>query len=144
MPENAVSPFNITDAVLKIKRGAAAEVGFSQHVSNVVCTPTSSTTTWKGMKPEAVFQFAGRALWSVALTFAQDWSDKGLSKFLFDAEGDTVTLTFAPVTGGAGFAVSVIVVPGAYGGAVDSVGEATATLPVKGRPTLVTAVAAVS
>jgi hypothetical protein len=144
MPENAVSPFNITDAVLTIKRGTAAAVGFSQHVSNVVCTPTSSTTVWKGMTPAAVFQFAGRSTWAVAMTFAQDWSTTGLSRFLFDNEGDTVTLTFAPVTGGAGFAVSVIVVPGAYGGAVDAVGEATTTLPVKGRPTLVTAVTPVA
>lgn len=141
MPENKVNPFNITDAQLTIDLdGAAPSEAFSEHVSSVICTPTSATSTWKGMKPAAVFQFVGSSVWGLALAFAQDWSETGLSRFLFDHEGEDAVFTFAPETGGAGFAVVATIVPGAYGGAVDATGEATSTMPVKGRPVLVDAV----
>jgi len=144
MPENKVNPFNITDAQLTIDLdGADPAEGFSEHVSSVIATPTSSTSTWKGMKPSAVFQFVGSSVWGLALAFAQDWSATGLSRFLFEHEGEDAVFTFAPETGGQGFSVVATIVPGAYGGAVDATGEATSAMPVKGRPTLIDSVPAI-
>lgn len=144
MPENAVSPFNIVEAALTVKVGASAALGFTQHVSNVVCAPTTATSTWKGMSQAAVFQFISRAVWGLTMGLAQDWSSTGLSRFLFENEGKDAVFTFAPVAGGQGFSVTATITPGAFGGAVDSVGEASVVLPVKGRPTLVAAVTPVA
>lgn len=144
MPENAVNPFNIVEAALTVKIGTATALGFTRHVSNVLAAPATSTSTWKGMSQAAVFQFISRAVWSLSMGFAQDWTADGLSRFLFDNEGKDATFTFAPVAGGQGFSVVATITPGAFGGTVDAVGEATATLPVKGRPTLVAAVSPVA
>ena len=144
MPENPVSPFNIVEAALTAKIGTASAVGFTQHVSNVLATPTTTSSTWKGMSKAAIFRFISAAVWDLQMGFAQDWSTTGLSRFLYDNEGKECVFSFAPVAGGAGFSVTVTITPGAYGGAVDATGEATVTMPVKGRPTLLTAVSPVA
>ena len=50
-------------------------------------------------------------------------------------------MTFQPVNGsGPSFTVSVIITPGAIGGAVNSVATGSVTLPCTGKPVLVPAV----
>jgi len=83
----------------------------------------------------AVYSNIGTATWVADLTFAQDWNTAdSLSAYLFENEGEEVTLTFEPINGVSGtWTATVIVAPGAVGGAVDSFAEATVSLPIQGH-----------
>lgn len=131
MAQIAVQPIYLKDVVLTV-----AGSDFEKHVSSVTFTPSVSSSTWKGLEPTAVFTNVGASTWMVDLAYAQDWTTTGsLSGYLFDNEGEEVSLTFTPVTGGDSWTATVIIVPGAVGGAVDSYAEATVSLPVQGKPT---------
>ncbi len=126
MAQIAVQPIYLKDVVLSV-----AGSDFEKHVSGVTFTPSVATATWKGLEPTAVFTNVGASTWMVDLAYAQDWETVGsLSAYLFANEGLEVTLSFTPVTGGGVWSASVIIVPGAVGGAVDSYAEATVSLPV--------------
>jgi len=130
MAQIAVQPIYLKDIVLSV-----AGSDFEKHVSSVTFTPSVATATWKGLEPTAVFTNVGASTWMVDLAYAQDWDTTGsLSQYLFSNEGAEVTLTFEPVAGGASWTATVIIVPGAVGGAVDSYAEATVSLPVQGKP----------
>jgi hypothetical protein len=126
-----VQPIYLKDVLLTV-----ASDNYEKHVSSVALTPSTSTATWKGLSPEAVYNNIGVATWVADLTFAQDWDTAdSLSAYLFENEGEEVTLTFQPVSGVSGtWTATVIVAPGAVGGAVDSFAEATVSLPIQGRP----------
>lgn len=113
---------------------------FKKHLSSVVFTPTASQITWTGLGSNT-FTDTSLALWTVALTFAQDWETvNSLSQYLYEHEGETVTMEFHPKSGsGPSFTANVTITPGAIGGAVNAVAEATATLGCD-RPVLVPAV----
>jgi hypothetical protein len=114
-----------------------ASTNYQAELSSVAFTPSSSTTTWKGLTPTAVFNFATTATWTADLTFAVDWdTSTSLARYLFAHEGETQTIVFRPKgTGYSGMTANVIITPGAIGGSVDSVSEATVSLPIQGRPT---------
>ena len=136
MPIIAVQPIVLKDVVLEIE-----DDDFAAACSSAVITPTSSAVVFKGLKPDAVFTDVTAATWALALTFAQDWVTAGsLSLYLFNNEGATVEGVLKPQSGvGPSFAVTIIITPGAIGGAVDQVATATVTLGVSGRPVLVPA-----
>lgn len=128
----AVNPFILSDTTFTVEAD-----NYEAHVSGVTFTPSSSVTTWKGLTPDAVFSFGTNATWTCDLEFAQDWSTAGaLSRYLFEHEGEEIDVVFAPVSGGPTISATLIVTPGAIGGAVDSVATATVSLGVKGKPTL--------
>lgn len=130
----AVQPIVLTDVLLTVGTD-----NYEAHVSQVEFTPTTSTVNWKGMTPSANFTFGTSATWTATLAYAQDWETlNSLSNYLFDNEGDTVTMTFAPKNGGQAWQASVVITPGAIGGTVDTVAVATVTLGVQGKPTKVT------
>ena len=136
MAQIAVQPIYLKDVVLSV-----AGSDFEKHVSSVIFTPSVATATWKGLEPTAVFTNVGSSTWMVDIAYAQDWDTSGsLSAYLFANEGSEVTLTFEPVAGGSSWTATVIVVPGAVGGAVDSFAVATVSLPVQGKPTYTPAV----
>lgn len=136
MAQIAVQPIYLKDVVLTV-----AGSDFEKHVSGVTFTPSVATATWKGLEPTAVFTNVGASTWMVDLAYAQDWDTTGsLSAYLYANEGAEVTLNFEPVAGGSSWSATVIVVPGAVGGAVDSYAVATVSLPVQGRPTYTPAV----
>lgn len=131
-----MTPLFMKDAVLTIDSN-----NFQAEVSKVELTPSSSTSTWKGLTPAAVYTNTSAATWTAALTFAQDWDDpNSLSRFLFEHEGETFAAVFAPKAGGQAFTVNIVVTPGAIGGQVDAFSEGTVTLGVAGRPVYVTPV----
>lgn len=114
---------------------------YESSVSAVEFTPATSTVTWKGMTPSAVFSFSPTATWTCTLTFAQDWTTtNSLSQYLLANEGTEKVVKFFPKAGAAakGFQATVIITPGSIGGSIDSVAVATVTLAVKGKPTSVT------
>ena len=130
MAQIAVQPIYLKDVVLSV-----AGSDYEKHVSGVTFTPTVTSATWKGLEPSAVFTNVGSSTWMIDLAYAQDWDTvSSLSAYLFANEGAEVALTFTPVTGGGTWSASVIIVPGAVGGAVDSFAVATVSLPVQGKP----------
>ena len=133
-----MQPLYLKDAVLTI---AAAD--YQAEVSAVTFEPSTSTATWKGLTPEAVFTQTANATWVCTIVFGQDWDDPlSLGVYLFQNEGTQVTMTFEPAAGGAGFTADVVITPGAVGGAVDGFAESTVSLPVQGKPTYVAPVLA--
>lgn len=127
-----VDPFILRDVLFTV---AADE--YSAHVSSVTFTPSSSVVTWQGLKPSATFTFGATATWTCDLAYAQDWStDESLSRYLFENEGSEIAVVFEPVAGGPSVSATLIITPGAIGGAVNAVAVATVSLGVKGKPTL--------
>ena len=136
MPQIAVNPIVLRDVLLKI-----AADDYEKHVSGVTMTPSTGSVSWTGLAPDDTFTFPTATTWAVQLDYAQDWETaNSLSRYLFDHEGETVTLLFEPVKGGLGWQVEAVIVPGSIGGQVNAVATATVTLGVLGKPTPVPAV----
>jgi hypothetical protein len=113
---------------------------YAAHVSSVTITPTAPTFSWAGLAGNT-FNGVGAATWVCAMEYAQDWSTpNSLSQYLHENEGEVITVDFEPVAGGAGWTVPLIIVPGAIGGAVNTVATASVSLPCTAKPTLVPAV----
>jgi len=130
----AVDPIIMGDASLTFGLD-----NYESHVSSVMFTPTDNApVTWKGLSPSSVFSFGKKATWTLDLEYAQDWETvNALSAYLLANEGDEVVVTFAPADGGNAYTATVIITPGAIGGAVDTVPTGSVSLGVKGKPTLV-------
>lgn len=127
-----VSPLNMVDAVL-----TEADTDYAKAISVMQLVPSASSTTKRGLKPDAVWTFGSKATWVLNLTFAQDWETPGsFSEFLFENEGQKKTFTIEPATGGRSVTVEVYLQPGQIGGTVDTGPDATVSLPVVGKPQL--------
>lgn len=111
---------------------------YEQAISSVTFTPSASTVTFKGLTPDAVFNFATPSTWVAALAFAQDWSTAGsLSNYLHAHEGESVVMTFKPALDdltSPTVTANITVVPGAIGGAQGAVAVSQVSLPVSGKP----------
>lgn len=122
----AVKPLVLKDVTLTIGTD-----GYQKHVSGVTFTPSSSQVTWQGLTPDSSFTDSGAATWTVGLNYVQDWETaNSLSQYLFDNEGETVEMVFAP-RAGAGkktFTANVSITPGAIGGEVNSYATTSVTL----------------
>lgn len=132
MASPAVQPIVLNDIDLIIEAD-----NYEAHVSKCEFTPTSSLVKWKGLTPTSVFAFPTAAEWALTLDFAQDWdTPDSLSEYLYLNEGKIKEVTFKPRKAGARpWTASVIITPGAIGGAVDSVAVGSVSLGVQGRPT---------
>jgi len=132
----AVEPIVLTDVSLLIPTD-----DYAKNVSSVTLTPTSTNVSWKGLGKNT-FTGATTATWVVTVEYAQDWeTPNSLSQYLYEHEGEKVTMTFKPQSGsGPSFTAEVTIVPGAIGGAVDTVAVGSVTLPCTAKPTLVPAV----
>lgn len=131
-----VQPIFMQDASLTL--GATDD--YAAAVSSLTLTPNSSVVTWKGLKPGSTFSFGARATWTLDLNYAQDWeSAQALASYLHDHEGETVPFTAQPAEGDDfdSFTGQVILTAGPIGGAVDTVGEASVSLGILGKPTRV-------
>lgn len=132
MASQPVNPFVLKDVIFEV-----ATDDYAAHVSQVEFTPSASAVTWKGLTPSSVFSDQTTATWACTLSFAQDWAETGLSRYLFDNEGEEVAVTFSPRNAtGPSFAADLIITPGAIGGTVDSVATATVTLGCKAKPVI--------
>lgn len=131
MADTVVNPLILKDCLVTIDA-----VEYQGSVSKVVFTPSGGVSTWKGLTPSAVHTAAQTPTWTADLSGIQDWDTEGsLAMRLFEGEGETVDMTFAPVLGGGTWAASVILTSGAIGGAVDEWGEQDVSLGMNGRPT---------
>lgn len=138
MAEVGVQPLVLKDVVLNIGTD-----DFAAAISSAVLTPAASIVTWKGLKPSSVHSFPTAATWTGDFEYAQDWSDPdSFSMYLYEHEGETIEgVTLEPQSGvGHRWTFDLIIVPGQVGGAVDTVGTATVSLGITGKPvpTLIT------
>lgn len=137
-----VKPFVLKDVDLLIALDptqtgtiSTSATDFAGHVSTVHLSPSSSSQTWSGLKPDSTFTEPGSETWECELALAQDWSDNSLASFLFDNAGKPAVIRLTPRSGIApGFDVSVFLVSPEIGGDVDSVATSSVTLGVHGRP----------
>lgn len=130
MAKIEVKPIVLRDCELSI-----AADDYAAHVSGVTITPNTGSVSWNGLTPDATFSFPTATNWGAALDYAQDWqTPNSLSRYLFDHEGEQVTMTFKPKTGGLGWEIDVFIAPGAIGGQVNNVATASVSLGVIGKP----------
>lgn len=126
----AANPLVIKNASVKI-----GTVEYAELISNVTITPTSPTIEFKGVAGKS-FQTVGTESWVLQFDYAQDWSDvASLALKLFNDAGKSEIITITP-SGSTGPTIEVeaTLQAGAFGGAVDAVATASASLPITGRP----------
>lgn len=130
MPQIDAKPIVLRDCLVR-----AATFDFEKAISGVIITPTTGTVTFNGLSPEATFNFPTSTVWATQLDYAQDWeTENSLSMFLFEHEGEMVTLLFEPKRGGLGWEVDVFIAPGSIGGQVNTVATSSVSHGVQGRP----------
>lgn len=123
----AVKPLMLKDVLLTIEAD-----NYEKHVSGVSFVPAAGTATWQGLTPEAVFTDVANATWTATLNYVQDWeTNDSLAEYLFEHEGDTVTMVFTPVKGSGKktFTADVTITPGTIGGEVNAYATTSVTLP---------------
>lgn len=128
-----MNPLYMTESVLKIGTGTPTD--FAGEISGAQLVPTSSTATWKGLKPGAVFTKGGLATWALTVNLGQD-HERGasLSNYLYDHEGETMPFTLEPIAGGTGFSGTITIQAATIGAEVDQFGTASVSMPVSGKP----------
>lgn len=123
------SPYSLKTAQLDIDVD-----DFTAAVSGVLLTPTSSSTTWRGIGGN-VLTDQSISEWKVQIDAAQDLAPAGLQRYLLDHEGEKKTMVFTPTTAGPTVTVTVTLTPGQIGGAADgNVTTFTSTMPADGKP----------
>ncbi|WP_282845867.1 hypothetical protein [Microbacterium oxydans] len=131
-----VKPIVLRDCLLRV-----ATADYEKHVSGITITPNTGSVTWNGLTPDAAYSFPTSTVWGAQLDYAQDWeTPESLSLFLFEHQGEKVTMRFEPVKGGLGWEIDVTIVPGSIGGQVNSVATSSVTLGVSGPPRPIPAV----
>ena len=134
----AANPFVLKDVTLSIEGDS-----YEAHVRSVTLTPSASVVSERGLTPTAVYTDTTSATWTCDLDYFQDWSDPdSLSYKLHEEEGASWNVTFTPKKGSGqpSITVTVIVTPGAIGGAGQAFATATVQLGVIGKPEIVPAV----
>lgn len=130
MPAITPTPLFLKDCLVQI--GADS---YEKAVATVEFVPTSSVETFHGLSPDASYTDVSPATWVCNLTFVQDWtSASSLAQYLMANEGEAVTMTFEPITGGATITATVIITPGKIGGSLGGATTSSVTLGVQGRP----------
>lgn len=115
-------------------------VDYDDLISNVLFTPTTASLEFKGISGK-VSTSTGATTWAVTFDYAQSYDTAGsLALKLFNDSGDKVTAVFKPEAAGAAtITATVTLLPGSFGGTVDSAATSSVTLPVDGKPTIVPA-----
>lgn len=80
-------------------------------------------------------KYRGNSTWQLALGHIQDAGIDGLTRYLFDHEGETIAFTLAPVDDGITWGGELVLSPTAIGGTGGTtLAQASATLEIVGRP----------
>ena len=102
----APNPFIIGDCTLKV--GAD---NYEASVSGVEFVPTPVKAVFKGLTPTAKYPIAGSSDWVAKLAYAQDWATAdSLSRYLYEHEGESIEVEFAPVAGGPAIVATLTIV----------------------------------
>lgn len=130
------APLYFDDAVLSMGGD-----DYAPAASSAALTPSVSSTTFYGLKEDAIFPESS-VDWTLDITFVQDWdSASSLSRYLWSNQGTVIeNVTLSPRDGtGPSFTMDVHIVPGAIGGNTRAHATSTVSLPLVGVPTLVEA-----
>lgn len=128
-------PLYMSNSTLKI-----AADNYEAAVNSVTITPTTNTTTFKGLTPTAVFKRNDAPDWTAEVQHVQDWeTPTSLSNYLLAHAGETVEMVFEPDAGGPSVIVEVVLAPPSIGGAVGAFATSTVSMGVNGQPELVPA-----
>lgn len=121
----AVAPLVLKDVSMTL--GAN---GYEKHVDSVKFIPKSSTISWAGLSPTAVFTDQTAAEWVCELGFVQDWeTTNSLSKYLLANAGTAVTAVFKPKAAGSPtITATVTLQSGEIGGKVNAYATTKVTL----------------
>lgn len=108
-------------------------------VSRVELVPTTPTLQWRGMTPTATYNRSGAPTWVANIDYPQDHAAAtSLSEYLRTNVGTIKQIVFKPKKPASGtaptYTVSVLILPGPIGGAVDSIGVGSVALPCEGQP----------
>lgn len=125
-----------------VLRNASIKVGadnYEKAINSIVLTPAPVSQSFDGLGDNH-HVIAGKTKWTADLGYAQDWkTTNSLSRYLFNHQGDIVTMLFQPEAGeGDTFQADVLIQPGAVGGPVDTIAQTTVTLQIQGQPIIVT------
>jgi hypothetical protein len=130
-------PFNpiiLAESTLSIDGDA-----FEGQINSAVFTPSSSPVTFSAINGQT-YTAQSPATWTLDLGYAQDWAyADALSRYLHEHEGETVPAVFEPVDGQPSVTASIVITPGAIGGAAAAFAESTVSLGVSGKPVVAAA-----
>lgn len=133
----AVQPFIYKQFALLFPGAAEGDtVDYAPACNSVVLTPSSSTQTWKGGTPDAVFTDTTSPTRTLDVTIGTDWVDvESFANYLEDHAGETIEgVAFTPRPGAPTWTVTVIVPPVPVGGSIDDWATAQLSFPVIGAP----------
>jgi len=119
---------------LKAATFSIVDDDFTAALSRVEFTPTTSSTTWRGiggntLKDQTI------AEWTATLGFAQDLAPEGLMRYLHEHEGEYKACSFIPLEDGPTITAELSISPAKIGGQSDgSTVTGEVTLGLRGKP----------
>jgi hypothetical protein len=102
-------------------------------VSSAQFKPTNKTAGFQGLDGTA-YNFAGKPVWTLEATLAQDWAASGIGTYLNANVGLPVACVLHPTIGGAGFTAQIVLQAAPIGGDFGAVATAQVSFPVNGQP----------
>lgn len=109
---------------------------YTAAIDSAMLTPTTPVTVFTDISGDST-PVAGKPTWVLGLSVAQDLiTDGSLSLYLIEHAGEIKPVTFTPEEDGASFAVDVLIIPGAIGGAGGSLAKSTVNLNCAGQPAI--------
>lgn len=134
-------PYSLKTATATFKAdGETSESDFSDHISQIELTPTSTTGSWTSISGKTI-QDAAAATWAVTVGLIQDLATSGFMRYLLANAGKKCTCKFTFATGTDPLTLAVTLQPSNIGGSADgNPVAATVSLPVDGTPVFGTVV----
>jgi hypothetical protein len=108
-------------------------VEYGPIISSAQFNPTNKNAIFQGLDGTA-YNFAGKPVWGLALTMAQDWAASGIGTYFNANVGVAVPCVLHPVIGGPGFSATVVLEALPIGGQFGTVATGQVTLGVNGQP----------
>lgn len=136
MAETAVAP-----RLVKHIEFTCGTDSFSKHINSAIWNPSSSTVTWQGGTPDAVFTDQTSPTYVLDLIGIQDWeTETSLCNWLHEHIGETAIVRYKPHFDGAVvFTANIVVGAPPIGGKVGTYNEFTVKMgsdkPVRSRET---------
>lgn len=146
MADSDFKPIVIKNADLVLGNEADG-TDYGIELNSIALTPDVSPERIKTAKPAGRFSSVDDPEWNLDLGYVYGKrgggaTDQSLADYLMDHVGEQLPFTFRPVSGGAGYAGTVTLLPGALGGDQGSFSTQSVSLPVEGQPAKVAAVPA--
>lgn len=134
----AAGGFVIKDALVEFGPAVGAGVDYTNQLDTATVTPDQSTQTKRTLVPDGTLQDVDSSVWTITLAGIQDYvAARGLSRYLYDHEGEKAKFTVEPIAGGVGMTGICTIKAVPFGGETGNWAEFSVELPCDGKPTLV-------